>query len=112
MQITTTAYLNQSEDIKVNLLQVDDSYTTIVTSEGNTLYICATEQQLDEILEIITKGFYDGVSYGDLLDEIVEKDRKIEELEEEIRQHKERIEYEKYEDKYDYIRDIERRCRR
>ena len=97
MQITTTAYLNQSEDIKVNLLQVDDSYTTIVTSEGNTLYISTTEKQLFEIIEQLTKGFYDGKSYEDLMNELDEKDRKIEELEEELEQCHERIEYERHE---------------
>ena len=95
MQTTTTAYLNKSEHIKVELIRVDESYTTSINSEGNTINICATEQQLDEILEIITKGFYDGKSYEDLMDELDEKDRKIEELETELEQCKERIEYER-----------------
>lgn len=95
MQTTTTAYLNKSENIKVELMRVDESHIVSIMSEGNTINICVTEKQLFEIIETITKKFYNDKSYEDLADEIFAKDERILELEEEIRQCRDRIAYER-----------------
>ena len=84
------------------------SYNLNSDSSLEQLNIFVSEEQLFNITEVFTRELH-GKSYEELQCEADEKDKEIEQLKDEIERCHERIEYERTEDKQDYVLDIEGR---